>query len=198
MARVPMIAEQAVRDYLEALIDPNKAVKWDLVEELEDKIAASDDAMERVLLRGELRRALEPDYADLEEDFVGFAAAWAEANGVNGDDFLQEGVPLAILQRAGIHATPEMVAALGDVVVEEDVVPVGEEAPAEDTTALSERVVAAMGSEPFTVSDLVERTQASRTTVRRVIDQLGDRVQELEAPADAGERAPRRYQLRSG
>lgn len=196
MARVPMIAEQAVRDYLEALIDPNKAVKWDLVEELEDKIAASEDPVERVLLRGELRRALEPDYGDLEEDFIGFASAWAEHNGVGGDDFLQEGVPITIIEQAGLAVTPEMLAALAED-DDADVIPIGDEPAPEDTAALEERVVAAMGSEPFTISDLVERTQVSRIGVRRVLEGLGERVEELEPDAESGERTQRRYQLRT-
>ncbi len=107
MQRVPMIADEAVRRYLEALEDPTKAVDWDLVDDLARRIDASDDPVERVRLRGEWRRAHEPVWEPLEQDFIQFAQRWADANGVIGDDFAAEGVPLQILDRAGLEYSDE-------------------------------------------------------------------------------------------
>lgn len=211
MARVPRVADEAVRDYLEALQDPNTAVDWEQVEDLATQIAETDDPVQRVLLRGEWRRASDPEtyLPQLEADFIAYAKQWAETNRVTADDFYYEGVPLEVLREAGLHVSEDIIreseefADDGDDLLDDR----AESSPAgggeggdvsfEPGTA-GARILEAMGTEPFTINDLVERTGASRTTVRSTIERLVDagRVTEL-PPLDTGTagRAPRRYQL---
>lgn len=215
MARAPKVAEEAVRDYLEALEDPSKAVDWDLVEDLERQIGETDDPVQRVLLRSEWRKAQIPDFDPLINDFVEFAAAWADANGVKGEDFALEGVPLEVLDRAGLEVAEPVRAEIAEYLATIDigdemdtaevpsVEPSPEEAaPAEEPTfepgSTMEKVYHAMTYEPFTINKVVERTGASRSTVRAVIDKLSDsnRIEEL-PPLETGSsgRSPKRYRL---
>lgn len=210
MARVSKVAEEAVRDYLEALEDPSKAVDWDLVEDLERQIGETDDPLRRVLLRAEWRKAQVPDFEPLISDFVEFAAAWAEANGVHGEDFALEGVPIDVLNRAGIEVADAVRAEIaefladhdGDVAAVEDL-PEPPDTP-DDTERLfepgstMERVYLAMGPTPFTINEVVDATGASRSTVRAVIEKLDEqgRIEEL-PPLETGAsgRSPKRYRL---
>ena len=212
MVRGARVADEAVRAYMEALQDPNTAVDWDEVEELAAQIAEATDPVRRVLLRAEWRRASDPAtyMPDLEADYIAFAAQWAQANRVTGDDFYYEGVPLQVLREAGLGISEEARAYADgddDMDVSDDAAPAGP-APAaaesdgdepmfEEGSAM-ESVYSAIGNEPFTINDLVDRADASRSTVRAVLDKLEEagKLEEL-PPLDTGTagRAPKRYQL---
>jgi hypothetical protein len=208
MVRGARVADEAVRAYMEALQDPNTAVDWDEVEELASQIAETTDPVRRVLLRAEWRRASDPAtyLPDLEADFIAFATQWAQANRVTGDDFFYEGVPLQVLRESGLGISDEARAyADGDV---EDAATPAEDAEgalaAGDDGALFEpgsamdKVFQAIGDEPFTINDLVDRADASRSTVRAVLDKLEEvgQIHEV-APTDssAAGRSPKHYQL---
>lgn len=109
MVRGARVADEAVRAYMEALQDPNSAVDWDHVDDLAGQITEATDPVRRVLLRSQWRQASDPAtyIPDLEADFVAFAAQWAEANQVIGDDFFYEGVPLPVLRQAGLNISDE-------------------------------------------------------------------------------------------
>lgn len=210
MVRGARVADEAVRAYMEALQDPNTAVDWDEVEELASQIAEATDPVKRVLLRAEWRRASDPAtyLPDLEADFIAFATQWAQANRVTGDDFFYEGVPLQVLREAGLGISDEARAyADGD----DDDAPAELEAatpaaasgadggePLFEQGSAMEKVYEAIGPEPFTINDLVDRADASRSTVRAVLDKLEEvgQLQEL-PPEDTGSagRSPKRYQL---
>jgi hypothetical protein len=201
---------------LEALQDPNTAVDWDEVEELASQIAEATDPVQRVLLRAEWRRASDPAtyVPDLEADFIAFAAQWAQANRVTGDDFFYEGVPLQVLREAGMGISEEARAyAVSEGADDADVaaVPSVADAPGAPLTQAAsaegspfepggamDKVYSAIGDEPFTINDLVDRADASRSTVRAVLDKLQEmgRLTELE-PLETGTagRAPKRYRL---
>ncbi|WP_370327417.1 hypothetical protein [Euzebya sp.] len=212
MVRGARVADEAVRAYLEALQDPNTAVDWDEVEELASQIAEATDPVRRVLLRAEWRRASDPAtyLPDLEADFIAFAGQWSQANRVTGDDFFYEGVPLQVLREAGMgiseearaYADPDAELAYEAAVPAADApvaaAPGGDgEGPFEAGSAM-EKVYEAMGEGPFTINDLVDRADASRSTVRAVLDKLQEmgRLTELD-PVETGAagRAPKRYQL---
>lgn len=215
MVRGARVADEAVRAYLEALQDPNTAVDWDEVEELASQIADATDPVQRVLLRAEWRRASDPAtyVPDLEADFIAFGAQWAQANRVTGDDFFYEGVPLQVLREAGMGISEEARAyaiAEGAEGAETADAPIAA-APAEPVAppattdgspfepgSAMDKVYAAIGDEPFTINDLVDRADASRSTVRAVLDKLEEsgRVVEVE-PLDTGTagRSPKRYRL---
>ncbi len=209
MVRGARVADEAVRAYMEALQDPNTAVDWDEVEELASQIAETTDPVKRVLLRAEWRRASDPAtyLPDLEADFIAFAAPWAQGNRVSGDDFFYEGVPLQVLREAGMGISEEARAyADSDAEGMTDTPaaaarPTGTSAEDEqifEAGSAMEKVYEAIGSEPFTINDLVDRADASRSTVRAVLDKLEEvgQLEELD-PVDTGSagRSPKRYQL---
>jgi DNA-binding transcriptional ArsR family regulator len=202
MARGARVADEAVRSYLEALQDPNTAVDWDEVEELAGQIAETTDPVRRVLLRAEWRRASDPAtyLPDLEADFIAFASQWAQANRVSGDDFFYEGVPLQVLREAGMGISDEARA----YAEEPDEEPAaaspapqtgGDDELFEPGSAMA-KVHQVMGEEPFTVNDLVERADTSRSTVRAVLDRLEELGRVEEVPTtDGGTRMPKQYRL---
>lgn len=219
MVRGARVADEAVRAYMEALQDPNTAVNWDEVEELAAQIAETPDPVKRVLLRADWRRASDPAtyLPDLEADFIAFAAQWAQASRVTGDDFFYEGVPVQVLRESGLHISeeareyaddeddlfdqdPEVVTIGGAADADPSVVGSGEvpDGALFEQGSTMEKVFEAIGDQPFTINDLVDRTDASRSTVRAVLDKLEEsgRLQELE-PVDTGlaGRSPKRYQL---
>jgi DNA-binding transcriptional ArsR family regulator len=215
MVRGARVADEAVRAYLEALQDPNTAVDWDEVEELASQIAAATDPVNRVMLRAEWRRASDPStyLPDLEADFIAFADQWSQANRVSADDFFYEGVPLQVLREAGMGISEEARAyaesdegeVLSTAVTSSRQVPADDDdEPAPAPVSLFEpgsamdKVHAAIGSEPFTINDLVDRADASRSTVRAVLDKLEEAGHLAELPPqDTGTsgRSPKRYQL---
>lgn len=224
MVRGARVADEAVRAYLEALQDPNTAVNWDEVEELASQIAEATDPVQRVLLRAEWRRASDPAtyVPDLEADFIAFAVQWAQGNRVTGDDFFYEGVPLQVLREAGMGISEEarayaesegtdVAAAEASPIVTTTMPGTSAVAGVEPVTGAGgspfeagsamDKVYAAIGEEPFTINDLVDRADASRSTVRAVLDKLEEmgRIAELE-PLDTGTagRSPKRYQLATG
>ncbi len=215
MVRGARVADEAVRAYMEALQDPNTAVDWDEVEELASQIAETTDPVRRVLLRAEWRRASDPAtyLPDLEADFIAFASQWAQANRVSGDDFFYEGVPLQVLREAGMgisdearqYADADLVDADADAGAAPAVVASIDEPPAaaddgppfEAGTAMG-AVYAAIDDQPFTINDLVDRADASRSTVRAVLDKLDEmgRLTELDPVETGGAgRAPKRFQV---
>ena len=213
MQRVSRVAEEAVREYLLALENHELVIDEQLVNDLLQRFDECEDPVERVLLAKQLRRAQDRDLlvAEREPDFVEFAAAWAEANDVVADDLhLAVGVPLEVLERAGLKISDEYRRHLEESGGEStDAAPAplsltpGDDAPTierdgdGDGPSAADRVQRAMGTEAFTISDLVERTGVSRSTVRAVVEKMGDRLEELPTEGTGGPgRAARRFRLR--
>lgn len=179
MARVARVADEAVRAYMEAIQDPNTAVDWDHVDDLAAKITESADPVERVLLRSQWRIASDPAtyIPDLEADFIAFSGQWAQANSVVGDDFFFEGVPLTILAQAGLEVSEtatqyadEEEIEEAEAVAENPQAPAPIEEPAGDSPM--ERAEAAIGTASFTIPELAERADVSRTVVRQLVERL--------------------------
>ncbi|MEX1178517.1 MAG: hypothetical protein WEB09_08650 [Nitriliruptor sp.] len=101
MATTP---EDVVRAYLRWREDPD-SVEPDTAE-LDARIEAASDPVERVKLRSE--RARLADVAPrLEAEFVANVAEWARAHGVTVDALLEEGVERRLLAEAGlVSGTP--------------------------------------------------------------------------------------------
>lgn len=208
MVRGARVADEAVRAYMEALQDPNSAVDWDHVDDLAGQITEATDPVRRVLLRSQWRQASDPAtyIPDLEADFVAFAAQWAEANQVIGDDFFYEGVPLPVLRQAGLNISDEAAGWVDEdeMRAAERVVETTERAAegprptpgastpakgapagADDPDSPTGRAVAAMTTEPFTVAELAEKADVSRTVVRQLVERM-----ELEGSLEKGEPDP--------
>jgi hypothetical protein len=88
-----------VRAYLEDL--RRRAASGDDLQRLDAELLRSPDPMARMRLMDVRRRAVETRRA-LEEDFVTHAATWSRAERVTRAAFLAEGVPAALLDRAGV------------------------------------------------------------------------------------------------
>lgn len=189
MVRGARVADEAVRAYMEALQDPNTAVDWDHVDDLAGQITEATDPVRRVLLRSQWRQASDPAtyIPDLEADFVAFASQWAEANQVIGDDFFYEGVPLPVLRQAGLNISDEAAGWVdedemraAEQVSDSDradsrVVPLPKGAPApvaSEAETPAERARAVMGSTPFTIAELAEAADVSRTVVRQLVERM--------------------------
>lgn len=210
MVRGARVADEAVRAYMEALQDPNSAVDWDHVDDLAGQITEATDPVRRVLLRSQWRQASDPAtyIPDLEADFVAFAGQWAEANQVIGDDFFYEGVPLPVLRQAGLNISDEAAGWVDEdemraaervvETTERDRVAeqprptpgakptsAGAPAGADDPDSPTGRAVAAMTTAPFTVAELAEQADVSRTVVRQLVERM-----ELEGTLEKGDPDP--------
>ena len=90
---------KVIDDYILWLEDPQEFIDHEAAAALQDQLEASKSPAERLRLRAALRRAQEPP--DLTPGFITHAKEWAEANSVSAEDFEAEGVPPAVLKRAG-------------------------------------------------------------------------------------------------
>lgn len=155
------VAESAVRNYLTALKDPQSLRDEDRIAELEKQLVAATDAIERVTLRQQLRDAQNPDTPHHEEEFVTHAKAWADAHGISAAAFLAEGVPTAVLRRAGfsVSQTPRGGSRRG------------RKSASGRTRVSAEQVRAALPKGTFTAKGVQDRTGASSAVVRRVVQQ---------------------------
>lgn len=148
--------EEAVRCYLVMVNDPSWPVAVPEYARLQRELDQTDDPLERVRLHARLRE-LERVLTDRgEAGFVACAKEWAEANGVTADALRGEGVPDAVLRRAGF--------ALREDRVREK--PKGSGTRRSPTTS---EIRAALPPGRFTVDDVQLRIQASRGAVRRVV-----------------------------
>lgn len=91
--------EDAVRAYLQWRDDPD-SVAADTTD-LDQRITATSDPVERVKLRSERTRRLDVGPA-LESAFVANVAAWAREHEVTADALLEEGVERRLLAEAGL------------------------------------------------------------------------------------------------
>lgn len=148
-------SESAVRNYLVALKDPAALRDDSRISELQQRLEATDDQLERVQLRQQIQDAERPSIERFEEDFVSHAKAWAEQHGVGASAFSEEGVPEAVLRKAGLargrgRSTRRRGTARSPRVSAQDV-----------------RAAIPRGS--FTIKTLQERTGGSIATVRNVV-----------------------------
>ena len=160
--------DAAVRNYLVSLRDPTALRDDDAIADLQSKVEQSTDELERLQLRQQLLDLQTPPLDRYEDAFVEHAKAWADAAGISGQAFVAEGVPAAVLRRAGFRGitggrgTRRRQAATTA-------------RPARTRTRVSaDQVRAAIPSSPFTVKDLQERSGASAAVVRRVIGEEVD------------------------
>lgn len=155
---MPPSAESAVRTYLTALKDPSALRDEEQLEALRQRLESTDDALERIKIRQQLMELQQPSLDQHEDAFVNHAKEWAQRNGVTGDAFAQEGVPPAVLRRAGFRVARGP----GRTGRERST-----RAPRSRVT--SEEVRAAMPKSAFTIKSLQEKTGASPAVVRKVV-----------------------------
>lgn len=94
-------AEVAVRNYLTALRDPSSLRDEGTIAQLQQQLESSSDELERLQLRQQLFDMDSPSVQQFEDEFVTHARAWADEYGITAKAFEAEGVPNAVLRRAG-------------------------------------------------------------------------------------------------
>ena len=157
---MPSTAEAAIRNYLTALRDPSALRDDAALEQLRQQVEQSGDELERLRLRQQLFDAEQPSAERFEDDFVTHAKAWAEQHGISAKAFEAEGVPAAVLRRAGFSGVRGA----------------GRRRGRRATTrtrsrVTSEQVRAAMPRGTFTIKTLQERSGASTAVVRKVVQE---------------------------
>ena len=95
--------QAAVRNYLKSLRDPSALRDDDAIADLHSKLDQTHDDVERLKLRQQLLELQNPPLERYEAAFVKHAKAWADDSGVTADAFAAEGVPPAVLWRAGFR-----------------------------------------------------------------------------------------------
>jgi hypothetical protein len=153
--------EHAIRNYLTVLNDP-AALHTSDVGELQAEISGTGDPIERLRLRGKIERLKNPDSSKYEDAFVKHAKAWATENGVTAGAFRAEGVPPAVLRKAGF-------AVRGDGRRKRTR---GRRSTATRRTRVNvQQVRKAIPRGKFTVKDVQEASGASAAVVRRIIQE---------------------------
>jgi hypothetical protein len=154
-------SEDVVRTYLTALKDPSALRDDDAITSLEQRIEQTGDQIERLKLRQQLLEARSPSLDRFEEEFVTHAKAWADEQGVTAEAFASEGVPAAVLRRAGFSVAGGSRSR-------------GSGGRARSTGTTRTRVTAdqvreAIPKGTFTIKGLQERSGASPAVVRKVV-----------------------------
>lgn len=182
-------AEDAVRNYLTSLKDPDSLRDDERIAEIETQLGAATDAIERVMLQQQLRDAQRPATDHYEEAFVTHAKAWADAHAISVAAFLAEGVPTTVLRRAGFSVSGAGGGRGGDHR--------GRKPATGRSRVSADQVRAALPTGTFTTKDVQDATGASPAVVRRVIQEeveAGNVVAAGTDPAHQGPgRAPRVY-----
>ena len=158
--------ETAVRNYLLSVRDPGALRDDDAISDLKSKLEQSDDELERLQLRQQLLDMEHPPLERFEDAFVEHAKAWADQTGISGEAFVAEGVPAAVLRRAGFRNVA------GGGRSRRSTAPRATSTRTSTRTRVSaDEVRAAIPSGSFTVKDLQERSGASAAVVRRIIQE---------------------------
>jgi hypothetical protein len=167
-AEAPNDDERAVRRYLAFVEDPSTARDEIRVADLEAKIAAADDPIEKIHLASDLHRARLVDGENLRRDFIAVARRWADAQGIVPEAFRTLGVPDADLKAAGfdVGRTGRRRSEVGTVPTS----PSRTRAPRATTDDI--RAAARSFDQPFTIADLRDRAGGSPGTVRKALDEM--------------------------
>ncbi len=172
--------EQAVRDYLKFVHDPDALIDRDKVDVLSRKIETVDDPIERLILRAELETVQHVDRTVIEDRFVAHAKAWADERGITVQALVAEGADERLLRRAGFSRPG---AFRRRITTSKD----------ERSRASAETIAAAiptMGT--FTIPQLVARTGGSHGTVRKVIADQVNAGQVKQVGTDSAHSGPGR------
>lgn len=179
--------DEAVRNYLLALRDPQALVDEERIGELKRQLEESKDELERLRLRQQLLDAERPAVEQYEEAFVNHAKAWADQHGISAKAFMAEGAPEDVLRRAGF-SIPRASGRRGARAAR----------TTKRTRVSAEDVRAALPKGKFTNKQVQEATGASPAVVRRVVLEEVEKgnVRDLGTDPDhqGPGRAPRLYE----
>lgn len=154
--------------------DPESLRDDEAIAEKEQQLESSDDPIERLKLQEELRKLAKPSLEAVEDEFVVHAKSWADEAGISAKAFAAEGVPAAVLRRAGFSVSGAGRSRRSS----------GRRSSGKRVT--TEEVIAAIPSGSFTVKRLQEISGASAAVVRKAIgiEQEAGRLTELGTDPD--------------
>ncbi len=178
-------ATEAVRQYLMFIHDPASLVDENRLREIDERMAQTTDPVQRVLLRDERYAAEAPDGRSVEEAFVQHARDWVTANNVSARALEAEGVPAAVLRRAGIQTSNGKRTRTST------------SAPRQRQVRVSaDQIKAAIPATPFTVRSIADATGATTGTVRKVITRLEEEgsVREIGMTSEGSGRPSKQYE----
>ncbi|WP_370326389.1 hypothetical protein [Euzebya sp.] len=146
----------------------------DAIESKQAELDAAEDVISRLQLQEELRKLSAPSLEAVEEDFVVHAKSWADESGISAEAFAAEGVPTAVLRRAGFQVgggrggRRQRRSASGT-------------RRSSGTRVTTEEVIESIPSTAFTVKQLREISGASPAVVRKAIsaEQEAGRLSDL-------------------
>ena len=174
----------AVRNYLISLRDPSALRDDDAIADLRSELDQTDDDVERLKLRQQLLELQNPPLDRYERAFVEHAKAWADDTGVTAAAFVAEGVPTAVLRRAGFRGVTNGGARRTRRTTAR--------ASTERRRVSADEVRAAIPTGAFTVKDVQEASGASAAVVRRVIGEEVDGGNVTDQGPDPGHTGPGR------
>lgn len=157
-------AESAVRNYLTALRDPSSLRDDNNIDELQRRLESASDELERLQLRQQILDSENPSVDRFEGDFVTHAKSWADSHGVSSKAFEAEGVPAAVLRKAGFRATGRRGAGA-------TARPRARAGGRTRTRVTVDEVRAAIPRGTFTIKDLQAKSGASPAVVRKVVQE---------------------------
>lgn len=143
---------EAVTQYLTYLSDPQSLIDTDEIERLQQQLSETNDPAERLQIQSRISQVSQPDEDHLRQQFERHAKQWADENNVSHQAFIKEGVAPQVLAAAGFEISASDRASVDDVV-----------------SAIQAK------AHQFTVKQLMDETGASRATVNKAINLLGNR-----------------------
>lgn len=173
-------ADEAVRKYLLAVREPDALKDTEGAKKLKQELASAEDPIERLGIQQRLIEAQHIDPQRYEAGFVEHAKAWADSKGVSHAAFQAEGVPDAVLRRAGFS-----VRRTGGPRRRADGAGGG-------TRVSAEEVRQSIPKGTFTVKDVQEASGASMAVVRRVVGEEVEAGNVTEEGADPNHQGPGR------
>lgn len=155
--------EDAIRRYLTYINNPDELVDQDQIEKLQQKLDQYSDPVERIKLRNEIERIKQPPSDELEAEFVRVAKQWSQQHGISAEALKAEGVKPAVLRKAGFQIAGDRRRSTAPTKRTSS----GRRRVTKDDVA--KHVEAKPSGSQFTLSEVMEATGASRSTVNQVI-----------------------------
>jgi hypothetical protein len=176
--------ESAVRLYLMFLDDPATLVDDEVVKELEAKVDAGGDPIERLRTLAQLERAKAADESAYKYDFIKHAKSWADSEGVRVSAFREMDVPEDVLRAAGL--VPGASRRRGRTATTKDVDASRPRRTRSNPEDLREGILALEGQ--FSVRNVTEAVGGSAVTIKNLIGQLEAQGKVKAAGEKAGNR----------
>lgn len=205
--------EHAVKTYLDFLENP-EAVDRGSIAELENQFSVAGSPIVKLRVLAEIDRVRRAGRAALEDGFIRDASAWAAENRIPPSAFLALGVDQELLAKAGFELPPTQPprhpganksssksskeTANRSAILSNQV----ERKPrAKSVTSETVETLILATTEPFSVRDIVDISQATNATVSRVVGWLvaAQRVEKIGLLSPQGSRgiAPSGYRVKN-